>query len=332
MATELEMQATLFVLLVAVIIGGVAGLWYFNLFDKPLYFLLLMLAVLIILYTQSSQYLLILKEYERAVVFRWGAFKTIAGPGWVVLPPLVDSAMIVDLRVQMLEIPPQDVVTRDNIKLAVDALIYMHVVDPKKAIIEVEDYKQASVSFIQANLRDVIGKLVLEQTISNIDQINISLNKNLSKIAFEWGIEVNKVEIQSIELPPTVMDAMHKRRAATEEKAAQIQRAEAQKLTITALEEAGSKLTNPTLHYLYLQSLQKIAEGKSTKFIFPLELSHLAEGLASKIKVPYSQAQDEVVSKYRELAKEGERPGSIIEELKRELSQEKPKKKEDSFE
>jgi len=330
MATETEMQATIFILLIAVIVAGIAGLWYFNLFDKPLYFLLLVLIVLVIIYSQSSKYLTVLQEYERAIVFRFGKFDKVAGPGWLFVMPFIYSVIKVDLRVQTLEISPQEVVTRDNIKLTVDAIVYMHVSDPRSAIINVEDYKDAAVSFIQANLRDVMGKLNLEQVISNIDQINYALNKNLVQTAKEWGIEIDKIEIQSVELPPTVMEAMHKRRAATEEKAAQLQRAEAQKLTITALEEAGSKLTNPTLHYLYLQSLQKIAEGKSTKHIFPLELSKLADNLSARMKVPYSEAQEKVVERYQEIAKEEEKPSSIIEELKRELGYEEEKKKKKS--
>jgi len=334
MASEVEMQATIFLVFVAAVAGGLVGLWYFNLFDKPLYFLLLILAALIVLYTQSPKFFLVLQEYERAVVYRFGRFTKVGGPGWLILIPFVDSATRVDLRVQTLEIPVQAVVTRDNIKLSVDAIIYLHVTDSKKAIINVEDYKSASVSFIQANLRDVMGKMVLEQVISNIDQININLNRNLSKTAYNWGIEVDKVEIQSVELPQEVMSAMHRKRAAAEDKMAQVQRAEAQKLTLNALEEAGAKLTNPTLHYMYLQALQKIAEGKSTKLIFPLELSRLAENLSSRMGLPFSKAQDQLVEKYQELAKEGERPGSIIEELKRELGykEEKPAHKKKGFE
>jgi len=334
MASEVEMQATIFLVFVAAVAGGLVGLWYFNLFDKPLYFLLLVLAALIVLYTQSPKFFLVLQEYERAVVYRFGRFLKVGGPGWLVLIPFVDSATRVDLRVQTLEIPAQTVVTRDNIKLTVDAIIYLHVTDSKKAIINVEDYKDASVSFIQANLRDVIGKMILEQVISNIDQININLNRNLSKTAYNWGMEVDKIEIQSVELPQEVMAAMHRRRAAAEDKMAQVQRAEAQKLTLNALEEAGAKLTNPTLHYMYLQALHKIAEGKSTKIIFPLELSRLAENLSSRIGVPFSKAQEQLVDKYQELAKEGEKSGSIIEELKRELGykEEKPAHKKKGFE
>jgi len=333
MPSEVEMQATIFLLFVAVISAGAIAIWYFGLY-QPLYFLLLVLAALIIIYTQSSKFFTALQEYERAVVFRFGRFQKVGGPGWLVLMPFIDSFVKVDLRVQMLEISPQQVVTKDNIKLTVDAIVYLHVIDPKKAIINVEDYKDASVSFIQANLRDVFGKMVLEEAISNIDRINAILNHNLSQTAYNWGIQVDKIEIQSVELPPTVMEAMHKKRAATEEKMAQLQRAEAQKLTIVALEEAGSKLTDPTLHYLYLQALQKIAEGKSSKIIFPLELSKLASNLSARIQVPYSEAQNKVVERYQELSKEGERPSSIIEELKRELGYKKERqtKKKKGFE
>ncbi len=326
MPSEAEMQATIFLLFVALVTAGLVAIWYFNLY-QPLYFLLVVLFALILLYTQSSKFFAILQEYERGVVFRFGKFKTVAGPGWLMLMPFVDSFVKVDLRVQTLEIPVQTVVTRDNIKLTVDAIVYLHVNDARKAIINVEDYKDSAVSFIQANLRDVMGKLILEQAISNIDQINITLQRNLAKTAYNWGFEVDKIEIQSVELPEEVMAAMHRKRAAVEDKLAQVQRAEGQKLTISAMEEAGSKLTNPTLHYMYLQALHKIAEGKSTKIIFPLELSRLAENLSSRVGMPFSKAQDQLVEKYQELTKEGEKPHSIIEELKRELGYKEPAKK-----
>lgn len=328
MPSEMEMQATVFLLFVALVAAGLIAIWYFNLY-QPLYFLLVVLFALILLYTQSSKFFAILQEYERAVVFRFGKFLKVAGPGWLILVPFVDSFVRVDLRVQTLEIHPQPIVTTGNVRLMVDAILYLHVSDSRKAIINVEDYKIASVSFIQANLRDVMGKMTLEEVISNIDRVNIILQRNLAKTAFNWGVEVDKIEIQSVEIPEEVLSAMHERRAAVEKKRAQEQRAEAQKITITALEEAGSKLTNPTLHYMYLQALHKIAEGKSTKIIFPLELSRLAENLSSRMNVPYSQAQEKIVEKYQELAKEGEKPHSIIEELKRELGykEEKPVKK-----
>jgi regulator of protease activity HflC (stomatin/prohibitin superfamily) len=331
MASEVEMQATIFLLFIAAISAGIIGLLYFGLFDKPLYFLLLVLFALIIIYSQSSKFFAMLQEYERAVVFRFGRFQKVAGPGWLAVVPFIDSFIKTDLRVQTLEVSPQEVVTKDNIKLTLDAIVFLHVIDPKKAIIAVEDYEDAALSFIQANLRDVVGKLTLEQVISNIDQINNTLNRNLAKTAEEWGLEVDKIEIQSVELPPTVMEAMHKKRAATEEKFAQVQRAEAQKLTIDALQEAAGKLTQPTLHYLYLQSLQKMAEGKSSKIIFPLELSGLATALSAKMGLPYSDAQQRVVEKYQEKVKEGERPQSIIEELKRELDIKATKKSKKDF-
>ena len=273
---------------------------------------------------QVGKFIYELKEYERGVVFRYGRFKNVVGPGWVLIIPFIETCTVVDLRVKTIDVPPQEVVTKDNIKLIVDAIIYLKVVDPANAILKVKDYESSVREYICANLRDVIGKMQMSDVISNISEMNKKLHEGITKICRPWGIEVTSVEIQKIELPEEVISAMHKKKAAEQEKFAMIERATGKKIEIDAIQEAASKLTAPTLQYYYLQSLQKIAEGKSTKFIFPLELSKLASSLSNKLGMSYAEAQEEVLNQYQLLKKnEPKKPQkTLLEELREKIKDE----------
>lgn len=315
---ESQKQVAVFFTLIVFIIVAVAVLWFFNLLTI-MTILILVLIVLIVTYYRMHTFFVQLQEYERAVVFRMGKFRKIVGPGWVLLIPFIESYKKIDLRERTVDIGAQEVITRDNIKLLIDAIIYLKVSDPKAAIINVLDYERASVSFTQAHLRDVAGKMELDKMISRVDEVNAILQEGLQRVTKDWGILIDKVEIQSIELPPEVISAMHKRKAAEQYKFAAVEEAEARKIHIDAIQAAAGKLTDPTLHYLYLQSLERMAEGKSTKFIFPMELSKLAAGLASRLGEPYAKAERDVISEYQDRLKKGERPDTIIESLQKEI-------------
>lgn len=217
-----------------------------------------------------------------------------------------------------------------------DAIVYVKVTDPAKAVLNVANYEKAVTEYLISHIRDVVGKMEMSHVISNINEINKFLLAGAMKACSEWGLEVTHVEIQDIKLPPAVVEAMHKKKAAEQEKLATIEKAAGTRMEIEAIHQATSRLSPTTLQYYYMQSLNKIAEGKSTKFIFPLELSKLASAISSKMGVPYSEAQEEVVHKYQELRKEEPKkpPKSIVEELREEMGvknivpkePEKPKK------
>ncbi len=291
-------------------------------FLAPLQQLAVIAAVVVILalvYWAAPTFVVQLKEYERGVVFRMGKYERLIGPGWHFLIPFIETCTTVDLRIQTIDIKPQDVVTKDNIELKIDAIIYMKVVDPKKAILNVKDYKDTAVSYIQAHLRDVIGKMTLSEVLSNIDEINKRLSKGIKEADEEWGIQVQQVEIQSVKLPDVVIKAMHEKKAAEQQKLATKERAEASKMEIEAIRDAAAGLSDPALQYMYLQALQKIAEGRSNKIIFPLELSKLAEMFSHRLGVDYSKAQEKIRDRYEELVAKGKKKKDAIEELKREL-------------
>ncbi len=242
-------------------------------------------ALLVLLVYLSLKYpvLLQLKEYERAVVFRFGKFVGVRGPGWVIILPGIESYVRVDLRTQTLDVKPQTVITKDNIEVVIDAVIYLRVIDPAKAVLNVEDYKSAAILFVESTIREVAGRMTASEIISNVDKINDQLRKELQQIAREWGVEVVSVELKNVQLPEGLIKAMHRYREAEQQKLAAQQQAEAERIKIEAVKAAATGLDDRVLAYYYIRALEKIAEGKSTKFILPLEISTLAQSISAAL-------------------------------------------------
>ncbi len=294
-----------FVFLAVVVFGVLLllTLFYLNIIEE-LALLIGVILLLGLLYVKMPPFVIEIKDYERAVVFRMGKFLAIYEPGWRVLIPFVDEAVVVDLRVQTVDVPKQKVVTKDEIELTIDAIIYLKVVDVKKAVLEVRDYKEAAVSATYAHLRDIIGKMTLSEVISNIDKINTLVSKGLMDLAEKWGVSVEKVEIKEVKLPEEVMSAMHKKKAAEEYKKAAEQEALANAIKIDAVREAAGKLNEPALQYLYLEALKKVAEGKSSKILFPVELSKMAERIAGITGKDYREIERDLRKQFKEFVRE----------------------------
>jgi len=252
----------------------------------------------------TTDMLLRLKEYERAVVFRFGRFVGVRGPGWIFILPYIEDYRIVDLRIQTIDVPKQEVVTKDNIVLMIDAVIYLRVVDPAKAVLNVDDYKKASQLFVQAMIRDLIGSMTLEEVIGNIEKLNEKLKEELAKIAKEWGVEVVSVQIKDIDIPPGIKEAMHEMMIAEKEKQARTQRAQAMKIELEAIKDATKDMNERVLLYFYLEALKKLAEGRATKIIYPLDLSTLARAISQQIGgvVPAEKIESDL-KKYEDVLK-----------------------------
>ncbi len=250
-------------------------------------FFLIIIALVVIFailnYSNSAQMLLKIPEYERAVIFRMGKYSSTKGPGWVFLLPFIDTFKIVNIRVQTIDVHPQEILTKGNIKMTIDTVIYLKIVDPKKCVIEVTDYHNAIITFTKSTVRDVVGNLEFRDIIENIESINREVLRQISKVSDEWGILVESVEIQDVKLPKEVIDAMHNFRAAEQNKFAAQQNAEAKKIEIEAIQTAASNLSESTISYMYLEALKKMADGRSNKLIFPVELTKLAQVVSSKI-------------------------------------------------
>ncbi|MEM0359922.1 MAG: SPFH domain-containing protein [Candidatus Diapherotrites archaeon] len=256
----------------------------FGFFFANIFWILLLAFFLVFIWKAK---LLKVKGYERALIFRFSKFKRVAQPGWTLLLPFIDTAVIVDLRVKTLDVAMQDAVTKDSIEIKVDSVIYLKVKKDNQSVInsvlEVEDYQTAAKLFVISTIRDVIGGMLLSEVISRIDEINKKVHSALSDIAHTWGVEAIAVQIKDIQIPPTVLSAMHAQKAAVQEKLARIEKAQAQRAEIDAVKEATQSLSDKTLNYYYIKALEEMARGRSTKVFFPVQFSNLAQSIGNSL-------------------------------------------------
>ncbi|MCC6048439.1 MAG: slipin family protein [Thermodesulfobacterium sp.] len=233
------------------------------------------LIIIILLFLQAS--IKVINEYERAVVLRLGKFHKVKGPGLILLLPVIDRMRKIDLRTVTLDVPPQEVITRDNVSIRVSAVVYFRVMEPEKAFLQVEDYYYATSQLAQTTLRSVCGQAELDEILAEREKLNVKLQEILDADTEPWGVKVSKVEIKEIDLPEEMKRAMAKQAEAERERRAKIISAEgelqaAQKL----LEAAKIMASNPmTLHLRYLQTLTEIATEKNSTILFPLPIEIL---------------------------------------------------------
>lgn len=253
-----------------------------------------------------------LKDYERAVVFRFGKVNRVGGPGWTFIIPFIEKPTIISLRTQVIDIPVQQIITKDNIRVTIDAIIFISVDREKESVInsvvKVEDYKKASTFYVIAMLRDILGEFDLIDVISNTENINKRITDALKNVAKEWGIKVSSVEIKDLQIPEEILESMHKQKAAVQKKLAIFEEAESERAKIIAIKEATEQLSDKTILYYYIKALEKIGEGNSSKIIFPLELTNLLKSISTKIEKKKINTNDEkkmkeflpVIKKYLE--------------------------------
>ena len=216
----------------------------------------------------------ILREYERGVIFRLGRLIGAKGPGIIFIIPGVDKLMRISLRLVTLDIPPQDVITRDNISIKVNAVVYFRVMDPNKAVVEVENYLYATSQLAQTTLRSVVGQADLDELLSQRDKINMKLQDILDKHTEPWGIKVSLVETKQVDLPENMQRAIARQAEAEREKRAKIIHAEGEFQAAEKLTQAANVISvNPTaLQLRFLQTLAEIATEKNSTTIFPVPI------------------------------------------------------------
>jgi regulator of protease activity HflC (stomatin/prohibitin superfamily) len=216
----------------------------------------------------------ILREYERGVIFRLGRLIGAKGPGIIFIIPGVDKLMRISLRLVTLDIPPQDVITRDNISIKVNAVVYFRVMDPNKAVVEVENYLYATSQLAQTTLRSVVGQADLDELLSQRDKINLKLQDILDKHTEPWGIKVSLVETKQVDLPENMQRAIAKQAEAEREKRAKIIHAEGEFQAAEKLTQAANVISvNPTaLQLRFLQTLAEISTEKNSTTIFPVPI------------------------------------------------------------
>ncbi|HZI21772.1 MAG TPA: slipin family protein [Gemmatimonadales bacterium] len=250
----------------------------------------------VFLYVLSG--LRVFKEYERGVLFVLGRSWGAKGPGLRFLPPLLTKVQTVSLRVVAMDIPPQDVITRDNISIKVNAVLYMRVVEPVKAVIGVENFLYATSQLAQTTLRSVLGETELDELLMNRDKINNILKTIIDKRTEDWGIEVSAVEVKDVDLPPEMKRAMARQAEAERERRAKIINAEGELQASEKLAQAAHIIgTEPTAIQLrFLQTVTEIASENNSTTIFPLPLELFRGFLDSVTKKAVAAALPEKAS------------------------------------
>jgi regulator of protease activity HflC (stomatin/prohibitin superfamily) len=233
------------------------------------------LIVFVLMFLASA--IRILNEYERGVIFRLGRLIGSKGPGLIILIPVVDKLQKISLRLITLDVPPQDVITRDNVSVKVNAVVYFRVMEPNKAVVEVENFLYATSQLAQTTLRSVCGQAELDELLAERENINIRLQEILDKQTDPWGIKVTNVEVKHIDLPDEMKRAMAKQAEAERERRAKVIHADGEFQAAAKLGEAADIIENKpiALQLRYLQTLTEVASEKNSTTIFPLPIDLL---------------------------------------------------------
>jgi regulator of protease activity HflC (stomatin/prohibitin superfamily) len=233
---------------------------------------LIFIVVLVILFLASA--LRILNEYERGVIFRLGRIIKAKGPGLIILIPVVDRMVKVSLRLVAMDVPPQDVITRDNVSVKVNAVIYFRVMDPVKAVIEVENYLYATSQLAQTTLRSVCGQAELDELLAEREKMNRELQEILDKHTDPWGVKVSNVEVKHIDLPQDMQRAMARQAEAERERRAKVINAEGEHQAADRLAEAAKVIAEHpvAIQLRYLQTLREVASENNSTTLFPIPL------------------------------------------------------------
>ena len=243
-------------------------------------------AVLVIALIATS--LRILREYQRGVVFLLGRFQKVKGPGLVVVLPGIQQMVRVDLRTVVLDVPTQDVITRDNVSVKVNAVVYFRVVDPQRAIIQVANFLEATSQLAQTTLRSVLGKHELDELLSEREKLNLDIQTVLDSQTDAWGIKVSTVEIKHVDLNETMVRAIAQQAEAERARRAKIIHAEGEQQAAEKLSQAAETLSKrpEAMQLRYLQTLTQIAGDKSSTIVFPVPMDIIGPILeaANKLK------------------------------------------------
>jgi regulator of protease activity HflC (stomatin/prohibitin superfamily) len=241
-------------------------------------------AIVIVLLLVLFNALKILREYQRGVIFTLGRYTGVKGPGLVFVIPIVQQMVRVDLRVVTMDVPSQDVISRDNVSVKVNAVVYFRVIAPDKAIIQVERYLEATSQLAQTTLRAVLGKHELDEMLSEREKLNLDVQQILDAQTDSWGIKVTNVEIKHIDLNESMVRAIARQAEAERERRAKVIHAEGEKQAAQALMEAAEILaTQPSAMQLrYLQTLTQVAGDKSSTLVFPIPVDLLSSLIGKK--------------------------------------------------
>ena len=237
----------------------------------------------------------ILREYERGVVFTLGRFDKVKGPGLIIIIPGIQKMVRVDLRTVVMDVPSQDVISRDNVSVKVNAVVYFRVVDPQKSIIQVENFLSATSQFAQTTLRSVLGKHELDEMLAEREKLNLDIQKALDIQTDAWGIKVSNVEIKHVDIDESMIRAIARQAEAERERRAKVIHAEGELQASHKLMQAAQTLSRQrgAMQLRYLQTLTSIASDKSNTIIFPVSMD-LMSTLTNILKTPNRRGAGEV--------------------------------------
>ena len=241
----------------------------------PIIIIVVVVFILLIVLLRAS--VRILREYERGVLFRFGRLSGVKGPGIFLIIPFVDKMVKVDLRTITLDVPPQDVITKDNVPVKVNAVAYFRVMDPAKAIVEIENYKLGTSQIAQTTLRSILGQAELDDLLSRRDKINKELQVIIDEQTDPWGIKVSIVEIKDVEMPETIQRAFAKQAEAERERRAKIINSEGEFQASEKLAQAAKVLAEhpASIQLRFLQTLREIATEQNSTIVFPVPIDLL---------------------------------------------------------
>jgi regulator of protease activity HflC (stomatin/prohibitin superfamily) len=247
--------------------------------------------VIVVLLVILSAAIKIVQEYERGVIFRLGRLVGARGPGLFFIIPVVDRMVKVDLRVVTMDVPSQEAITRDNVTVKVNAVVYFRVIDPAAAVVNVEDYRRATWNIAQTTLRNVLGQSELDELLAHRERVNQKLQQIIDEATEPWGIKVGIVEVKDVELPQTMQRAMARQAEAERERRAKIIHAEGEFAAAQQLQEAAAVIAQQpaAIQLRYLQTLTEIAVEKNSTIIFPVPIEFFEVFIgAAKSKQPVS--------------------------------------------
>jgi regulator of protease activity HflC (stomatin/prohibitin superfamily) len=240
----------------------------FETFSLPM----IVIIALVIMFLASA--IKIMNEYERAVIFRLGRIRDVKGPGLIIIIPIIDRVVKIDMRTITMDVPPQDVITKDNVSIKVNAVVYFRVMDANAAVINVENYLYATSQLAQTTLRSVCGQMELDEILSEREKINHQLQEILDRSTEPWGIKVSHVEVKQIDLPEEMKRAIAKQAEAERERRAKVINAEGEFQAAQKLIDAAALMqTQPmSLQLRYLQTLNQIASENNSTTVFPIPI------------------------------------------------------------
>ncbi|MGZ5486880.1 MAG: slipin family protein [Nitrososphaeraceae archaeon] len=241
----------------------------------PIIIVVVVVLILLIIIIRAS--VRVLREYERGVLFRFGRLSGVKGPGIFLIIPFVDKMVKVDLRTVTLDVPPQDVITRDNVPVKVNAVAYFRVMDPAKAIVEIENYRIGTSQIAQTTLRSILGQAELDDLLSRREKINKELQVIIDEQTDPWGIKVSIVEIKDVEMPETIQRAFAKQAEAERERRAKIINSEGEFQASEKLAQAAKVLAEHpvSIQLRFLQTLREIASEQNSTIVFPVPIDLL---------------------------------------------------------